>query len=158
MSVSATSNLSFLGFGFLGNRTTTHLVEKGCFFFVCISWELSVHAAVGEVTADAMVGAVYYGLSILIITLSATVLIGGSFGFRRSGIFNLFLMLNFCAVGFSMSLSTLDLIYLYYDALFTGCSCTARMLAIYCCCDVNASISCRIALEASSLSPTETMV
>ena len=55
----------------------------------------------GEVTADAMVGAVYYGLSILIITLSATVLIGGSFGFRRCDISTLFLMLDFCAVDFS---------------------------------------------------------
>ena len=91
MSVSATANLSFIGFGFVGNITPTHLVEKGCFFFVCITRELAVHAAVGEVTADSMGVAVDDGVSILIIYLSANVLLCGSFGFRRSGILTLFL-------------------------------------------------------------------
>ena len=54
----------------------------------------------GDVTADAMGVAVDYGVSILIIPLTATVLIRGSFWFRRSGIFTLFLMLKFCAVDF----------------------------------------------------------
>ena len=54
----------------------------------------------GEVTADAMGVAVDYGVSILIIPFSATVLIGGSFGFIWCGISTLFLMLNFCAVDF----------------------------------------------------------
>ena len=54
----------------------------------------------GELTADAMVVVVDDGVSIFIISFSATVLIGGSFGFRRCGIFTLFLMLKFCAVDF----------------------------------------------------------
>ena len=62
------------------------MVEKGCFFFVCIAWELAVHADMGEVTADGMGVAVDDGVSILIIYLSATVLLGGSFGFKRCGI------------------------------------------------------------------------
>ena len=87
MYVFTTANLSFLRFGFLGNSTPTHLVENGCFFFLCIAWELAVHAAVGEVTADAMGVAVDDGVSILIISFSANVLLGGSFGFIRSGYF-----------------------------------------------------------------------
>ena len=55
----------------------------------------------GEVTADATGVAVDDGVAILIICLSATVLLGGSFGFRRCGIFTIFLMLNYCAVDFS---------------------------------------------------------
>ena len=86
MSVSTTSNFSFIGFGFVGNITTIHLVEKGCLFFVCIAWKLAVHAVVGDVTDGAMGVAVDDGVSILIIYLSATVLLGGSFGFRRCGI------------------------------------------------------------------------
>ena len=100
MIVSATSNLSFIGIGFVGNTTPTHLVEKGYFFFVFIAWELVVHAAVGEVMSDAMGMAVDDGVSILIISLSSNALLGGSFGFIRSGVFNIFLMLNVCAVGF----------------------------------------------------------
>ena len=30
------------------------MVENGCFFYVCIAWELAVHAAMGEVTDDSM--------------------------------------------------------------------------------------------------------
>ena len=65
-----------------------------------IAWELVFHAAVGEITSDAMGVAVDDRVSILIIYLSLNVLIGGSFGFIQSGVFTLFLMLNFCAVGF----------------------------------------------------------
>ena len=83
MSVSTPANLSFIRFGFFGNSTTTHLVEKGCFFCVCITWELAVHADVGKVMADAMRVSVDDGVSILIIYLRATILLGGSFGFRR---------------------------------------------------------------------------
>ena len=64
MIVSATNNLSFLGSGFLGNITPTHLVEKGCFFFVCITRELAIHSSVGEVIADSMGVAVDDGVSI----------------------------------------------------------------------------------------------
>ena len=71
------------------------MVELGCFFFVCIARELAVHYDVGEVTADAMGVVLYYGVSILIIFFSVTVLFGGSFGFRRCGITTLFLMLKF---------------------------------------------------------------
>ena len=67
MSVSTTANLSFLRFCFVGNSTHTHLVEKGCLFFVCITWEISVYAAVGEVTSDAICVAVDDEVSILII-------------------------------------------------------------------------------------------
>ena len=59
---------------------------------------------------------------------------------------------------FAISSSTLNLRYLYYEALFTGCSCTPRMFTIYCCCDANASLSCRISLKASSLSLTDPVV
>ena len=59
---------------------------------------------------------------------------------------------------FAISSSTLNLRYLYYEALFTGCSFTPRMFTIYCCCDANASLSCRISFSASSLSPTEPVV
>ena len=100
MSVSATANLSFLGFWFVGNSTLTHLVEKSCLFCVFIYWELSVHADVGQVTADTMGVEVDDGVSILIISLSVTVLLGGSFGFIQSGLFTLFLMLNLFAVDF----------------------------------------------------------
>ena len=61
------STYHFLGLGFFGNRTPTPLVEKGCFFFVCIAWELVVHTDVGDVKSDAMGGEVDDGLSILII-------------------------------------------------------------------------------------------
>ena len=63
-----------------------------------IAWDLSVHSDVGEVTYDTMGVAVYYGVSVLILSLGATALLGGSFGFRRCGIFNLLLMLKFFAV------------------------------------------------------------
>ena len=150
--------MSFIGFGFVGNSTPTHLVEKGCFFFVCITRELAVHAAVGEVTADSMGVAVDDGVFIFIISCSATVLLGGSFGFRRCGISTLFLMLNFCAVDFSISSSTLDLRSLYSEALFTVFSCTVRMFAISFCCGVNDSLSCRISFAYSPLSLTEPVV
>ena len=84
----------------------------------------------GEFTANAICVAVDDGASILIISIRATVLIGGSFGFRRIVIFNLFLMLKFCAVDFSTSSSTLSLRSLYSELLFAGCSCTVCMLAI----------------------------
>ena len=100
MIVSTTSNLSFLGFGFVGNSNLTHLVENGCFFLVCIGWELAAHAVVGEVMADATGEAVYDRVSILIISISATVLLGGSFGFRWCGLSTIFLVLNFCDVDF----------------------------------------------------------
>ena len=93
--------MSYLGFGFVGNSTPTHLVENGCFFFVCIAWELAVHDAMGGVTADSMGVALDGGVFILIISFSATILLGGSFGFRRFRISTLFLMLNFCAVDFT---------------------------------------------------------
>ena len=54
MSVSVTDNLSFIRFCFVGNSNPTHLVEQGCFFFVCSAWKLLVCAAVGEVMADVM--------------------------------------------------------------------------------------------------------
>ena len=76
------------------------MVENGCFFYVCIAWELVVHAAVGEVISDAMGVEVDDGVSILIISLRVTVLIGSYFGFIRSGILALFLMMKFCAVDF----------------------------------------------------------
>ena len=144
----------FIGFVFVGNSTPTHMVEKGFFFFVCISQELAVHAAVGEFMADAMVVAVDYGVSILIVSFGATFFLGGSIGFRRCEISTLFLMLNFCTVEFSINSSTLDLSSLYSEALFTGCSCKARIFAIYCCCAANYLLSCRIVLAASSLSTT----
>ena len=75
------------------------MVEKGCLFFVCISWELAVHAEM-VVKADAMGVVVYDELSILIISFIDTVILGGSFGFRRCGISTLFLILIFFAVGF----------------------------------------------------------
>ena len=109
MIVSATANLSFLGFGFVGNSTPTHMVEKGCFLFVCISQELAVHAEVGEITADVMGVVLDYGGSILIISLRMTVLLGDFFGFRRCDISTLFLVLNFYAVDVSISLYTLAL-------------------------------------------------
>ena len=84
----------------MGNIPPTHLAEKGCFFFVCITWEIAVNSSIGEVMADFMGVAVDNGVSILIVSLSVTVFIGGSFGFRRCGIFNIFLMLKFCAVDF----------------------------------------------------------
>ena len=67
---------------------------------MCIARELAVHSVVGEVTTDAIGVAVDDGLSILIVSFRATVLLGGSFGFRRCGISNLFLMLKFFAVDF----------------------------------------------------------
>ena len=76
------------------------MVEKGCFFCVCIAWELAVHSSMGEVTADSMGVAVDDWVSILIISLSATVLLDGSFEFIQCGVFTLFLMLKFCAVDF----------------------------------------------------------
>ena len=100
MSVSTTDNLSFLSFGFVSNSTPNHLVEKGCFFFGCIAWELLFHASVGEVTDDAMCVAVYDGVYILIMPLVADFLLGDSFGLRWCGIFTLLLMLKFGAVGF----------------------------------------------------------
>ena len=53
---------------------------------MCIVWELAVNDAVGEVMAYAMGVAVYDGVYILIIYISATVLIGGYFGFIQCGI------------------------------------------------------------------------
>ena len=76
------------------------MVEKGCLFFVCINWELAVHAAGGEVTADSMGVALYDRLSIIIMSLSAIFLLGDSFGFRWCGLFTLFLMMQFGAVDF----------------------------------------------------------
>ena len=125
---------------------------------MCIAQELAVNAVVGEVTADAMSTAVDDRVSIIMIYFSMTFLLSGSFGFRRCGISTLFLILNLCDVNFSISSSTLALRSLYSEALFTGCSCTLRMFVIYCCCAVNASLSCRIALADSSLSPTELVV
>ena len=98
------------------------------------------------------------GVSILIISLSTTVLLGGSVGFRRCGIFTLLLMLRFFAVDFSIGSSTLALRSLYCEALLTGCYCTARVFAIYCCFAENYLLSCRISLAASSFSLTETLV
>ena len=100
MSVSSTAKLSFIGFEFVGNSTSTHMVEKGCFFFVCIAWELAFYASMGEVAAESMGAALDDGVSILIISFSAAVFIGVSFGFIRCEISTLFLMLNFCAVDF----------------------------------------------------------
>ena len=99
MIVCATANLSLLRFCFFGNSTPTHLVEQGCRFFFIV-WELLFHAVVGEVTADSMGVVVYYGVSILIISLSSTVLLGVSFGFIWCGVFTIFLMLKFCAIDF----------------------------------------------------------
>ena len=53
---------------------------------MCIAWKISVHAAVGEVTANTIGVEVEDEVSFLIISLSATVLLSGSFGFRRCGI------------------------------------------------------------------------
>ena len=93
-------------------------------YSLCIAWELSVYTSMGEVTASAVGMAVDDGLSILIMTLSTSILLGGSFGFRWWGIFTLFLMLKFCADDFSISLYTLDLSPLYSEALFISCSFT----------------------------------
>ena len=112
----------------------------------------------GEVTADYMGVAVYYGVSILIISLSATALLRGSFGFRRIGLFTILLMLKFCDVGFSISLSTLYLRCLYSEVPFTGCSCAEQMFVISFCCVVNAYISCSIVLADSLFIPTDTVV
>ena len=76
------------------------MVENGCFFFVCIACELSVHASVDEITADYMGVEVDDGVSILIISFSTTVLLGGSFGFIWCGISTLFPTMNFCSVDF----------------------------------------------------------
>ena len=67
---------------------------------MCIYWKLSVHDPVGEVMDDATGVAVHDGVSVLIISFSATVLLGASFVFRQSDIFTIFLMLNFWAVDF----------------------------------------------------------
>ena len=67
---------------------------------MCIDWELAVHAAVGEVTADSIGVAVDDRLSIIIMSLSAIFPLGGSFGFRWCGLFTLFLMMQFGAVDF----------------------------------------------------------
>ena len=113
----------------------------------------------GEVTADAMDVAVYYGVSILILYFSATVLLGGSFGFRRCGVSTLFLMMNFCAVDFpSVCLLWIWGPSLYSEVLFASCSCTAHMFAISYLCDANYLLSFRIALADSSFSPTEPVV
>ena len=53
-----------------------------------------------EFTANAMCVTVDDGVYILIMSLIVTVLIGGSFGFRRCGIFTLFLIMKFGAVDF----------------------------------------------------------
>ena len=76
------------------------MVENGCFFYVCIAWELAVHAAMGEVTDDSMGVAVHDGVSMIITPFSATVLLVGSFGFRWCGFSTIFLMMNLCAVDF----------------------------------------------------------
>ena len=125
---------------------------------MCITWEIAVHAAVSEVTANVIVVAVDDGVSILIIYFSVTFLLSGSFGFRRCGLSTLFLMLNFCVVDFSIIYSTLDLRSLYYEALSTGCSCTAHIFEISCCCAADYLISFRISLADSSLSPTDPVV
>ena len=65
-----------------------------------IPWELAVYAYLGEVTTYNMGVALDDGVSILIISLSATVLLDGSFEFIQCGVFTLFLMLKFCAVDF----------------------------------------------------------
>ena len=67
-------------------------------------------------------------------------------------------MLNFFAVDFSISSSTLDLRFLYSEALFIGCSCTVCMFSIYWYYVVNSSLSCRIALAVSSLVLTDPVV
>ena len=95
------------------------------------------------------------GVPILIISFSATVILGVSLGFRCCRLFTLFLVLNFCDVGFSIRLSSLALRTLYYEVLLTSYSCIARMFAISCCCSVDPSFSCRIALAVSSLSLNE---
>ena len=118
---------------------------------MCIDREVAARSVVGEVTAYTMGVEVDYGVSIIIISLSVTVILGGSFGFRRCGISTLLLMLNFCAVDFSINSSTLAMRSLYSEALLTGCSCTSRMFTISCCCDTNALIACRITQAASSL-------
>ena len=59
---------------------------------------------------------------------------------------------------FFISSSTLDLRSLYFEALFSGCSCTAWMFIIYWCCAANALFGCSIALPYSSLIPTEPVV
>ena len=48
----------------------------------------------GEVTTYAMYVALDDGVSTIIMYLSATILLGGSFGFRWCGIFDFFLMLK----------------------------------------------------------------
>ena len=125
---------------------------------MCIASELAVHDNVGGVAANYMGVAVDDGVSILIISFSATIILCGSCGFRHCGISTLLLMLNFCAVDFSIILSTLPLRSLYSDSLFNVCSCTARMITISCCCDANYLLSCRIALAVSSLSPPDPVV
>ena len=147
MSVSITVNLSFLRVGFFGNSTHTHLVEKGCFFFVCIAWELAVHDTVGEVTDDAMGVAVDDWVSIFIISLIATVFLVVYFWFRQCGVFTLFLMLRFCFVDFCHQ-------FVYFGSrvlVFLGAvHWLARLFVIFCCCATNESLSYIIELEVSS--------
>ena len=100
MSVYATANFSFLRFFFVATSTITHLVELGSLFFLFIAWDIAVHDVAGEVTYDIMGMSVDHGTSILIISLSTNVLLGGSFGVRWCGIFTIFLILKFCAVDF----------------------------------------------------------
>ena len=78
----------------------------------------------GEVMASSVGVAVDEGLSILIMTLSTSIILGGSFGFIWWGVFTLFLILKFCADDFSISFSTLDLSPLYYEALLISFSFT----------------------------------
>ena len=59
---------------------------------------------------------------------------------------------------FAISLSTLALRSLYSEVLFTGCYCTARMLAVSFCFVASASLGFRIALAASSLILTDPVV
>ena len=69
-------------------------------FFLRIAWKLAAHAVVDKVTADTMGVAVDDGVSMIFMSLSATVRLGGSFGFRRCEIFTLLLMMKFCAIDF----------------------------------------------------------
>ena len=62
--------------------------------------------------ADYMGVAVDDWVSILIISFSTTILLGGSFGFRWCGLSTLFLMLNFCAVDFCY-----QFVYFGYEVL-----------------------------------------
>ena len=89
-----------LGLGLLVIALLPILLKRVASFLCLLLGNLQSILPLGKVTFDSMGVAVYDGVSILIISLSATVILGGYFGFRWCRISTLFLMLNFCAIDF----------------------------------------------------------